>query len=133
MATEQALQRVDGIMRVSADVGGTFTDLVVETAPGPLPAVQGPDDAEDPAVGVFDALRLAAAGCGSSLETFLASVDMLIHATTRRPTQSWRTAPRAPPFSRRPDIPTSCSIAREGDVSPSTTRCHFPRPMSPAA
>jgi N-methylhydantoinase A len=69
-------------MRVSADVGGTFTDLVAETAAGQFRLFKTPTTPEDPAIGVFDALTLAATGYGSSLKQFLAGIDMLIHATT---------------------------------------------------
>src|ERR1700730_1666703 len=69
-------------MRVSADVGGTFTDLVAETAAGQFRLFKTPTTPHDPTIGVFDALTLAATGYGSSLKQFLAGIDMLIHATT---------------------------------------------------
>jgi N-methylhydantoinase A len=69
-------------MRVSVDVGGTFTDMVVETVPGSFRLFKAPTTPEDPLVGVFDALRLAAAGCDRSFESFIAGIEMLIHATT---------------------------------------------------
>jgi N-methylhydantoinase A len=70
-------------MRASVDVGGTFTDLVVERARGEYQVFKAPTTTEDPVAGVLDVLRVAAAANALPLTTFLSEVDILIHATTR--------------------------------------------------
>jgi len=70
-------------MRVSVDVGGTFTDLVTEDSIGRYRLFKTPTTPQDPVIGVLDVLREAAAASGTSLEEFLSGVAMLIHATTR--------------------------------------------------
>jgi len=70
-------------MRLSADVGGTFTDLVVETADGAFQLYKAPTVPSDPVVGVLAAIELAAAAAGRPRQAFLADVGMFIHATTR--------------------------------------------------
>ena len=78
----QEFGTIGGTMRVSADVGGTFTDMVVETSPGRFRLFKAPTTPEDPSVGVFNVFKLAAIGCGMSVGEFLAGIDMFIHATT---------------------------------------------------
>jgi N-methylhydantoinase A len=70
-------------MRVSADVGGTFTDLVVESADGVFHLFKAPTTPADPVVGILDAVDRAAAGHAMTRARFLGTVDMFIHATTR--------------------------------------------------
>jgi N-methylhydantoinase A len=70
-------------MRLSADVGGTFTDLVVETKEGVFQLFKAPTTPHDPVIGVLNAVDRAAAAFGATREAFLRGVDMFIHATTR--------------------------------------------------
>lgn len=70
-------------MRVSVDVGGTFTDLVTEDSIGRYSLFKTPTTPQDPGIGVLEVLRLAAMARGSSFPEFLSRVEMLIHATTR--------------------------------------------------
>jgi N-methylhydantoinase A len=70
-------------MRLSADVGGTFTDLVVETGEGFFQLFKAPTTSHDPVVGMLDAIDRASVAFGTTREAFLASVEMFIHATTR--------------------------------------------------
>jgi N-methylhydantoinase A len=70
-------------MRLSADVGGTFTDLVIETDDGEFHLFKTPTTTTDPVLGVFDAIDRAALAFGLPREQFLSDTSMFIHATTR--------------------------------------------------
>jgi N-methylhydantoinase A len=70
-------------MRLSIDVGGTFTDLVVDNGAGVLEVHKTSTTSPDPIDGVLAVLELAAQGSGRSLRAFLAGVDTFIHSTTR--------------------------------------------------
>ena len=118
-------------MRVSADVGGTFTDLVVETAPGRFRLFKAPTTPEDPAVGVFDALRLAAAGCGSSFETFLAGIEMLIHATTRATNAILANGTARTAFLTTAGHPDILLYREGGRREPFNNKVPFPAPYVP--
>lgn len=118
-------------MRVSADVGGTFTDLVVETAPGRFRLFKAPTTPEDPAVGVFDALRLAAAGCGSSFETFLAGIEMLIHATTRATNAILANGTARTAFLTTGGHPDILLYREGGRREPFNNKVPFPAPYVP--
>jgi N-methylhydantoinase A len=69
-------------MRIAVDIGGTFTDLVLESREG-LRLFKSPTVPTDPMQGVVDVLRVAAAECGVSLEDLLGRTEVFIHATTR--------------------------------------------------
>jgi N-methylhydantoinase A len=69
-------------MRLSADVGGTFTDLVVETKEGLFQLFKAPTTSHDPIVGMLDAIDRASLAFEATREAFLAGVEMFIHATT---------------------------------------------------
>ena len=70
-------------MRVAIDIGGTFTDLVVESGDGRLDLYKSPTIPADPANSAVAVLRLAASDRGVSLQEFLGQVEILIHGTTR--------------------------------------------------
>ena len=70
-------------MRLSVDVGGTFTDLVVDDGAGLLKVYKSPTTSPDPIEGVLDVVALAAAGEGRSTQALLGATDMFIHSTTR--------------------------------------------------
>jgi N-methylhydantoinase A len=66
-------------VRVSVDIGGTFTDCVVEDERGPR-LFKAPTTPSDPTQGVLDALAKAAAP--EPLEALLGRVERLVHGTT---------------------------------------------------
>jgi N-methylhydantoinase A len=70
-------------MRFAVDVGGTFTDLVVEQPDGSLLVRKSPSTPSDPAKSVLDVLALAARDRGESLAELLAQGKHLVHGTTR--------------------------------------------------
>ena len=59
-------------MRLSVDVGGTFTDLVVDDGAGRLKVYKSPTTSPDPIEGVLDVVALAAAGEGRTTQALLA-------------------------------------------------------------
>lgn len=69
-------------MRLAADTGGTFTDLVVEQGEA-VRLYKASTTPHDPAEGILDAISLAASGSGRAREEFLAEVEVFIHGTTR--------------------------------------------------
>jgi N-methylhydantoinase A len=70
-------------MRLSVDVGGTFTDLVVDYGDGLLELHKTSTTSPDPLDGVLAVLEIAALGRGRSLREFVATADTFIHSTTR--------------------------------------------------
>jgi N-methylhydantoinase A len=69
-------------MRLAADTGGTFTDLVVEDGDR-VRSYKASTTPHDPAAGILAAVALAAADGGLELAVFLGSVELFIHGTTR--------------------------------------------------
>ncbi|MFK8051359.1 MAG: hydantoinase/oxoprolinase family protein [Woeseiaceae bacterium] len=60
--------------RVSADIGGTFTDIVIEPSDGPVFVGKVPTTPENPAKGVVDGIR--------DLISDLSDVEFFVHGTT---------------------------------------------------
>ena len=69
-------------MRIAADTGGTFTDLVVEDG-SDVRLFKAATTPQDPAAGILDAVALAAADYQRTVADFLAATEVFIHATTR--------------------------------------------------
>ena len=70
-------------LRLAADTGGTFTDLVVEETGKPARVYKRSTTPSQPVVGVFDALRAAATDMSMTLAEFLGRTDLFIFGTTR--------------------------------------------------
>lgn len=70
------------MLRIATDTGGTFTDLLVESA-GELRQFKAPTTPEDPIAGVLDVLDLAAADLCTTRHELLAATGYFFHATTR--------------------------------------------------
>ena len=68
--------------RIGVDVGGTFTDLIAVSPDARVEVHKVPSTPHDPAVGVMDALRAAAAHEGMSLAGFLGAVSLFVHGST---------------------------------------------------
>lgn len=69
-------------MRIGVDVGGTFTDLVVAQENGEVWFVKTPSVADDPSIGVLDALGLVAQKLNKPLTEVLPEITLFIHGTT---------------------------------------------------
>jgi N-methylhydantoinase A len=70
-------------MRFAVDIGGTFTDLIVEDDEENLWLRKSATVPEDPAQGVLDVLDVAARDIGLSRRDLLGRGEVLIHGTTR--------------------------------------------------
>jgi N-methylhydantoinase A len=117
-------------MRVSIDVGGTFTDLVVDRH-GTLRMFKAPTTHPDPVDGIFDAAAIAAASAGLTTGQFLQEIEVLFHSTTRaiNAVVTGRTARTALLVSEgHPDI----LVIREGGrTDPFNYKIPYPAPYIP--
>ena len=66
----------------AADTGGTFTDLVVNSAGGAARLYKRPTTPSDPVIGLFDTLGAAAADMGGSVTDLLERSDLFVFGTT---------------------------------------------------
>lgn len=70
------------MLRVSVDIGGTFTDMVVSDPDGNVAAFKSPSTPGELARGVMDCFAKAAEARGADLSALLAEVDSIVHGTT---------------------------------------------------
>lgn len=70
-------------MRIAVDAGGTFTDVAVQTAGGPVLEAKAPTDHHDPTRGVLEAIGVVAGHAGTTAEQLLRDAEVLVHGTTR--------------------------------------------------
>jgi N-methylhydantoinase A len=68
--------------KITIDVGGTFTDLMVLDESGAIRQFKSPTTYPDPSIGFMNALQRAADALGRDLGGLVAGVDVLIHGTT---------------------------------------------------
>ena len=69
-------------LRIGADVGGTFTDLVVETPDGQPRVFKVPSVPSDPSEGVRSAVAAAALGLGMAVNELLQQCTSFVHGST---------------------------------------------------
>ena len=117
-------------MRLSIDVGGTFTDLVVDRN-GVLSLHKASTTYPDPVDGILDAVAVAAEQMGTSVAAILSETDLLFHSTTRaiNAVVTGRTAATALMVSEgHPDI----LVIREGGrTDPFNYQVPYPDPYIP--
>jgi len=118
-------------MRLSIDVGGTFTDLVLDDGAGGLSLFKSPTTSPDPIDGVLAAIGLAAEASGLDVAGLLGRTDMLMHSTTRAINavvtgNTARTALLA--TEGHPDI---LLIREGGRADPFNYRIPYPEPYVP--
>lgn len=68
-------------MRLSVDIGGTFTDCVVQHDDG-IEFYKAPTTPADPVQGMLDAIAKAATANDESLDEYLGRLDQIVHGTT---------------------------------------------------
>lgn len=120
----------DLAVRFATDVGGTFTDLVIETDDEVLHIYKSPSTPEDPVRGVLDAFGLAAQDLGVTTRAVLAQGDILVHATTRAINAVLTGATARTAFlttAGHPDV----LLLREGGRKGFNRVQEFPRPYVP--
>ena len=69
-------------LTLAADTGGTFTDLVVNSAGGAARLYKRPTTPADPVIGLFDTLGAAAADMDSTVTDLLQRSDLFVFGTT---------------------------------------------------
>ena len=118
-------------MRLSVDVGGTFTDLVVVNGDGRLALYKTLTTSPDPIDGVLAVLETAASERGRTLREFLATADTFIHSTTRaiNAVVTGTTAKTA--FLVTAGNPDILVLREGGRADPFNYRIPFPPPYVP--
>ncbi len=120
-------------MRLSIDVGGTFTDVVLEDESGRLRVYKAPTTPDDPVDGALEALGIAAKDASLSLQSLLARCELLMHATTRA-TNAILTGRTAPIAFLTTEGHRDVLLLREGGrVDPFDNTMPFPEPYVPRA
>ena len=79
---EASVPRGPAATRIGVDVGGTFTDLVVEQPDGTIDVFKVPSVPSDPSQGVLDAVAAAAAGLGITVPELLGRCGWFVHGST---------------------------------------------------
>ena len=79
---EASVPRGPAANRIGVDVGGTFTDLVVEQPDGTIEVFKVPSVPSDPSRGVLDAVAAAAAGLGKPVARLLGECGWFVHGST---------------------------------------------------
>jgi N-methylhydantoinase A len=118
-------------MRVAVDVGGTFTDLVVDDGNGRLELHKSTTTSPDPIDGILTVLDIAAAAHGQSLRAFLASVETFIHGTTRAINALITGTTAKTAFLVTAGHPDILLIREGGRVDPFNYRIPYPEPFVP--
>jgi N-methylhydantoinase A len=67
---------------IGVDVGGTFTDAVLDDDAGTIVAAKSPSTPPDYSLGVLDVLALLAEQLGRPLDEMLADTHHIAHGTT---------------------------------------------------
>src|SRR6267154_2519184 len=70
-------------MRLSIDVGGTFTDILLTSSGGRAEAFKASTTYPDPIEGIVAGLELAAASRGFGVEKLLGETESLFRSTTK--------------------------------------------------
>jgi N-methylhydantoinase A len=120
-------------MRLACDVGGTFTDLVLEDDTGRLRLFKSPTTSADPLVGLLAAVDLAAADLECTRRDLLAGVASFVHGTTRaiNAILTGRTARTA--FLTTEGHRDILLLREGGRLDPYDNTQPFPRPYVPRA
>ena len=118
-------------MRMSADVGGTFTDLVVENETGRFALFKSPTRPDDPVRGVLDVLALAARATDSTVAALLSECEMFVHATTRATNAVLTGNTSRTAFLTTQGHPDILLLREGGRVDPFDNTVPFPEPLVP--
>ena len=118
-------------MRLSVDVGGTFTDLVLEAGDGAFRLFKSPTRPDDPVLGCLEVLQQAADADGRDRAALLGECELLLHATTRATNAvlTGRTARTA--FLTTEGHPDIFLLREGGRVDPFDNTVPFPEPLVP--
>jgi N-methylhydantoinase A len=118
-------------MRLSVDVGGTFTDLVVDDGDGRLELHKTSTTSPDPIDGILAVLEIAASGRGRTLREFLSLADTFIHSTTRAINAVVTGTTARTAFLVTAGHPDILLIREGGRTDPFNYRVPYPQPYVP--
>ncbi|MEO0762220.1 MAG: hydantoinase/oxoprolinase family protein, partial [Pseudomonadota bacterium] len=120
-------------MRMSIDVGGTFTDLVIDPGDGALRLVKAPTTYPDPIEGIVDAISRAAQAEDTEVGALLGRTELLFHSTTRaiNAVVTGKTARTA--FLATEGHPDILTIREGGRTDPFNYRVPYPEAYIPRA
>ena len=118
-------------VRLSVDVGGTFTDLVLEAGDGTFRLFKSPTRPDDPVRGCLEVLQQAADADGRDRAALLGECELFLHATTRATNAvlTGRTARTA--FLTTEGHPDIFLLREGGRVDPFDNTVPFPEPLVP--
>ena len=118
-------------MRLSVDVGGTFTDLVLEAGDGAFRLFKSPTRPDDPVQGCLEVVQQAADADGRDRAALLGECELFLHATTRATNAvlTGRTARTA--FLTTEGHPDIFLLREGGRVDPFDNTVPFPEPLVP--
>jgi N-methylhydantoinase A len=120
-------------MRLACDVGGTFTDLVLEDDGGRLRLYKAPTTPADPIVGLLAAVDLAAADLQRTRRALLAGVASFVHGTTRAINAILTGATARTAFLTTEGHRDILLLREGGRLDPYDNAQSFPRPYVPRA
>lgn len=118
-------------MRLSVDVGGTFTDLVVDQGAGLLEVYKTSTTSPDPIDGILAVLELAARARDCTLREFLATAETFIHSTTRAINAVVTGTTATTAFLVTAGHPDVLLIREGGRTDPFNYRVPYPEPYVP--
>jgi N-methylhydantoinase A len=118
-------------MRLSVDVGGTFTDLVVDSGNGRLELYKTLTTNPDPIDGVLAVLETAASERCCTLRQLLATADTFIHSTTRATNAVVTGTTAKTAFLVTAGHPDVLLIREGGRSDPFNYRTPYPSPFIP--
>jgi len=120
-------------MRLACDVGGTFTDLVLEDETGGLRLYKSPTTPADPLVGLLAAIDLAASDLKRTRRELLAGIATFVHGTTRAINAILTGATARTAFLTTKGHRDILLLREGGRLDPYDNTQPFPRPYVPRA
>ena len=120
-------------MRLACDVGGTFTDLVLEDEAGGLRLYKSPTTPADPLVGLLAAIDLAASDLKRTRRDLLPAIATFVHGTTRAINAILTGATARTAFLTTEGHRDILLLREGGRLDPYDNTQAFPRPYVPRA
>jgi N-methylhydantoinase A len=120
-------------MRLACDVGGTFTDLVLEDEGGRIRLYKSPTTPADPIVGLLIAIDRAAADLKRTRRDLLARIAIFVHGTTRAINAVLTGATAQTAFLTTEGHRDILLLREGGRLDPYDNTQPFPRPYVPRA
>jgi N-methylhydantoinase A len=118
--------------RITTDVGGTFTDIVVvDVETGEMVLGKAPSTPERPIEGVRNALDDAAAGAGASTEVLLEHCEYFIYSTTRATNAVLERTTARTALIVTAGFPDILTLREGGKLHPFELKVDYPTPYVP--